>query len=986
MSKFCKIKLLLFLIGIFFLFSTTSFAQSTNLISNQSVELVSLNNTNLPIDWFTNKTSNGVTKFTYPVSGYLSMSALKVEITSLKNSGNAKWYFKEVPVEANKNYTYSDYYISNVSNVVVAVYKLSTGKSVSKTIASPVASLSWKPLLINFTTPINAVTVTIHHLINKVGYLTTDNFSLTPTDDPYFILNSSVETESSTNINLPISWTNNKWGTNTSTFSYQKILGHTGNHSLKVSMTKYTNGDAKWIFNPINVTPGDTLEFSDWYQSNVVTHVVVHFIKNDGSEYYLGLRDAPISSNWTRYSETFVVPENVKTMTVLHILNSIGWLTTDDYAINKIHSKGFDHAMVSITFDDGWEDNTLTALPILKSNNFLSTYYFTTTYLQNSPSTGSINTSGPQAVLAFFNDGHEIGSHSVTHPNLSLLSDAQLSDEIINSKNYLEGILNLGTVKSFSSPDGIYNDKIVSTIKQSYDSHRSTDEGYNTIENFDQYRLKVQNMTSTTTFSEFKSWVDQAIKDKSWLILVYHRVAPTNLGVWDTLQSDFINQINYLKTSLVDVKTINNTLNYISGVTPTKIPTAMPTIAPTIVPTVVPTIEPTIFPVYPTPTPSPAPVLGPNIILNPSLDNVDLINSSLPQYWNTGNWGNNFAIFTYPVDGSSGDKAAKVELTSWTDGDAKWYFQDVAVEPNKTYIFSNQYQSNITSRITLRYLHDAGNYSYVDLANVDSSTTWTNTNYEFTIPNDVHSISIFHLIETIGYLTIDKYILQKKPEPIPFDQGMVSLAFDDGWQSSFNNGLPIINLAGFKTTQYLSTSFLDTPDYLTTSEVSLLQQSGHEIGAHSINHTDLTTLNESQIRLEVTQSRVNLLNMGFDSVISFAPPFGNTNDLITRIIQESGFISSRTANVIDSGFNYKDTNPYFLKNQSMENTTTFSQIKSLIDTAINNKSWVILVFHQIDFSESQYSITPIMLQSIVDYLKQTGIKVVKVSQGVAELI
>jgi len=50
-----------------------------------------------------------------------------------------------------------------------------------------------------------------------------------------------------------------------------------------------------------------------------------------------------------------------------------------------------------------------------------------------------------------------------------------------------------------------------------YGSHRTTDEGYNTFENFNPYLLKVQNVQKTTTLAQYQSWIDQAKKDKSWL-------------------------------------------------------------------------------------------------------------------------------------------------------------------------------------------------------------------------------------------------------------------------------------------------------------------------------------------------------------------------------------------------------------------------------------------------------------------------------------
>ena len=1064
------LNLIVFLVAFWALPSATV-AEPVNFISNPSVETAMPTNSKMPVDWLTDKWGTNKTTFTYPSSGYGSGVGLKVQITS-RSSGDAKWYFKEVPTTGNKEYTYSDYYQSNINSVLVLATKLTTGKYNYTTLATLTPAATWTNKTIKFKTPTNAASITVYHLINKVGYLYTDNFSLipvsittptptiiptsTPTNTPTptlvptntptptliptntptptliptntptptiiptssptntpiptpggnLVSNWSVETQSVGNTSLPDKWSTEKWGTNTTTFTYIKTSGHTGGRSIKTQTTKYTSGDAKWYFEPINVTPGDNYRFTDWYQSNIVTQVVVKFIKNDGSEDYLGLRDVPISASWNQYSETFVIPSDVKTITILHLVQAVGWLITDDYTLEKYNPNGFGTAMVSLTFDDGWEDNTLTAMPILKEKGMFSTYFFATTFLINSPSTGPVNISGPSAVRAIYADGHEIGSHSVTHPDLTTLTDAQLNSELADSKSYLEGLVGVGKIKNFATPYGAYNDKVMGAIAGYYRSHRTTDEGYNTVENLDNNRLKVQNMENTTTLAEFQSWVDQAITSKSWLILVYHRVADTDIGQYDTPKPDFINQINYLASSGINVKTVDQAIDKINGITPTPtiIPTIIPTGSPTIIPTAVPTQIPTIIPtntpttsptatptqnpIYPTPTSLPTPTAGPNLIPNQGVESADPGNPSMPQSWSTGNYGTNTVTFSYPIAGIEGTNAVKVEMSQFTDGDAKWYFSDVAVEPNQIYNFSDQYQANVATRITARLLHSDGSNTYVDMAYPTASTEWATANGTITIPSDVTSITVFHLIEQVGFLITDNFYLGKAPTPPSFNQGMVSLTFDDGWLSTYQNGMPILNTAGIKSTQYIVTGFLNNSGsgYITTSQALEMQTQGHEIGDHSANHLSLPTLTEAEIRAEVSQSRTDLINLGFSPVNSFAYPYGEYNDLTLQVVKESGFTNARTAITDDAGFNYKNTDPFLLKNNSIEVNTTFDQVKTLIDSAIANKTWVILVFHQIDNSGGQYSVTPAMLQSIVDYIKQTGISTVTMSQGLSQMV
>jgi peptidoglycan/xylan/chitin deacetylase (PgdA/CDA1 family) len=122
------------------------------------------------------------------------------------------------------------------------------------------------------------------------------------------------------------------------------------------------------------------------------------------------------------------------------------------------------------------------------------------------------------------NDGHEIGSHTVTHPDLTTLGSKKLKAELANSKAWLENN-GLGPIYDFACPYGEYNNTTIAAIKQYYLSQRTGyDEGYNTAANFDPYKIKVQIVTNTTTMAEFSGWLAQAKAQGAWLVLEYHQV------------------------------------------------------------------------------------------------------------------------------------------------------------------------------------------------------------------------------------------------------------------------------------------------------------------------------------------------------------------------------------------------------------------------------------------------------------------------------
>ena len=158
-----------------------------------------------------------------------------------------------------------------------------------------------------------------------------------------------------------------------------------------------------------------------------------------------------------------------------------------------------------------------------------------------------------------------------------------------------------------------------------------------------------------------------------------------------------------------------------------------------------------------------------NLISNPSLETMSS-DPTLPQDWVKGGWGTNTRVFTYPTPGVNGNKAAKVEITSYTSGDAKWYFKEVPVTPGQTYTFSEFYMSNVPSLVGIRYTMANGTFAYLDIANglvSNISNRWLKATGTFTVPPNVVSMTVFHVIKQVGYLMVDDFLLVSLNSPTP---------------------------------------------------------------------------------------------------------------------------------------------------------------------------------------------------------------------------
>jgi peptidoglycan/xylan/chitin deacetylase (PgdA/CDA1 family) len=373
--------------------------------------------------------------------------------------------------------------------------------------------------------------------------------------------------------NSPDSWSKSTWGTHEPTFAWSTNAPHSGNRSARVEVSKYSNGDSKWLPEMVPVTAGAYYTFSDWYKSNASTAVSVYYelatdTDKDGdgrvdghwANLFSGLSPAAV---WTQYKTGFTMPAGAVRARFVHYIARNGWLETDDYSLTEEEAPpGFNRPMISLTFDDGSQGFWDHARNPLNAKGFKTTQYVPTEGLTTIPRNTFLMT--PAEITTLASEGHEIGAHSVTHPLMTSLTDKRLEDELVESKEVLEGIPGVGTVRNFAYPFGDYDARVIAAAKDAgYRSARSVEEGYNSKLDLEHYDIRAQNITPDTTLAEFKSWIEYAKAHNYWLVLVYHEVVPDSsprcthtsadpdvcLGDFDTTVGGFNAQLNAISSA-----------------------------------------------------------------------------------------------------------------------------------------------------------------------------------------------------------------------------------------------------------------------------------------------------------------------------------------------------------------------------------------------------------------------------------------------------
>lgn len=157
-------------------------------------------------------------------------------------------------------------------------------------------------------------------------------------------------------------------------------------------------------------------------------------------------------------------------------------ITPQDYARARKGKQELPAKPVILSFDDGYEDNWRVVLPMLQERGMKAVFYVVT------------NDIGQPGYMTWDNlfdlehSGMEIGSHTANHIPLTTLTPTEQRDELRLSKLLLEW-RGMGTIYSFSYPNGAYDDSIVTMLaEENYLTAVTGEAGLNTFET-NPYRL-----------------------------------------------------------------------------------------------------------------------------------------------------------------------------------------------------------------------------------------------------------------------------------------------------------------------------------------------------------------------------------------------------------------------------------------------------------------------------------------------------------------
>ena len=241
-------------------------------------------------------------------------------------------------------------------------------------------------------------------------------------------------------------------------------------------------------------------------------------------------------------------------------------------------------------------------------------------------------------------------------------------------------------------------------------------------------------------------------------------------------------------------------------------------------------------------------------------------------------------------------------------------------------------------------------------------------------------------VRDIGMGALHAWIQSISYYPPKLDHGIVTFTFDDDWVTQYTYGFAKLRSYGYPATDYVTRGLENDPAYLSLAQMHDLQDNyGWDISAHG--HVSLATLTQAQCQVELLAMQDFLSTNGLNGGEHLAYTGGNYNTNIVLPLVQQYFATARQAT---SGQHevFPPADYYGLKVVTLtEPSNNPSAISTQVTKAINNKDWLILVFHNLVTTAPKYSTECLVddFNAIVDDVHSQGIQVKTISQVLAEL-
>jgi peptidoglycan/xylan/chitin deacetylase (PgdA/CDA1 family) len=186
--------------------------------------------------------------------------------------------------------------------------------------------------------------------------------------------------------------------------------------------------------------------------------------------------------------------------------------------------------------------------------------------------------------------------------------------------------------------------------------------------------------------------------------------------------------------------------------------------------------------------------------------------------------------------------------------------------------------------------------------------------------HSVNKADVKNFRKQMAYLSKECFVV--KPSKIKGAHGdeakvLAAITFDDAFLSVFENAIPVLREYSLPAAVFVPTGDLGgRPNWdmaydcrskderiMSEQQIAQLDREGFEIFSHTVSHTVLTKLNDSELEAELVRSKQKLEQIVGHEVSGMSYPHGAYDDRVYRAAQKAGYKLAFTIDpdMIDSG-------------------------------------------------------------------------------------
>lgn len=189
--------------------------------------------------------------------------------------------------------------------------------------------------------------------------------------------------------------------------------------------------------------------------------------------------------------------------------------------------------------------------------------------------------------------------------------------------------------------------------------------------------------------------------------------------------------------------------------------------------------------------------------------------------------------------------------------------------------------------------------------------------HQVSLDDDIYSVTADQFEQQMSYLSENGYTPIDLQQLFDSYEGKVTLpkkpiiiTFDDGYKDNFLAALPIMEKYNMRSTVFVITDLVGTPEYLSWQQIAEMQERHTEIGSHTMKHVGLGSVSADQQRIEIVGSKAALEQQLGKPIKFFAYPYGQFTSVTEQLLREAGYQGACSG---IAGLNNKGVDAYALK-------------------------------------------------------------------------